>query len=195
MRTLAEAKVAIANYTNDKFKKYRSPQAVAVVGIEMSVSYVVETRPSQRDTDNPSYDAIRKVSYLYDLELDANGKIIGGEWYQNPHPDFLWTPAKTMRAQTRYEAQATGPWRATDALPASWQSAAKSAAAGQIAPLALIVEHLIQFANSHSVAVAPTPTPTPSPAPSPTPTPSPSPRPANTGGTWLARFLSRLFGS
>ena len=195
VHTLAEAKVAIANYTNDKFKKYRSPQAVAVVGIEMSVSYVVETRPSQRDTDNPSYDAIRKVAYLYDLELDANGKIIGGEWYQNPHPDFLWTPAKTMRAQTRYEAQATGSWKATDALPASWQSAAKSAAAGQIAPLALIIEHLIQFANSNSVAVSPSPTPTTPPSPAPVPTPSPTTPATNTGGSWLARLLSRLFGA
>jgi hypothetical protein len=195
VHTLAEAKVAIANYTNDKFKKYRSPQAVAVVGIEMSVSYVVETRPSQRDTDNPSYDAIRKVAYLYDLELDANGKIIGGEWYQNPHPDFLWTPAKTMHAQTRYEAQATGSWKATDALPASWQSAAKSAAAGQIAPLALIVEHLIQFANSNSVAVSPSPTPTTPPSPAPVPTPSPTTPATNTGGSWLARLLSRLFGA
>lgn len=199
VRTIAEAKVAIANYTNDKFKKYRSPQAVAVVGIEMSVSYVVETRPSQRDTDNPSYDAIRKVAYLYDLELDANGKIIGGEWYQNPHPDFLWTPPKGARAQTRYEAQAVGEWNANAALPTAWQAAAKSAAANQIAPLAVIVEQLIKFANSNSSTVNPTPSPsTPiSPVPSPSnPTPPPTPSPsANTGGSWLARLLGRLFGA
>lgn len=199
VRTIAEAKVAIANYTNDKFKKYRSPQAVAVVGIEMSVSYVVETRPSQRDTDNPSYDAIRKVAYLYDLELDANGKIIGGEWYQNPHPDFLWTPPKGARAQTRYEAQAVGEWNANAALPTTWQAAAKSATANQIAPLAVIVEQLIKFANSNSSTVNPTPSPsTPiSPVPSPSnPTPPPTPSPsANTGGSWLARLLGRLFGA
>ena len=165
----------------------------------MSVSYVVETRPSQRDTDNPSYDAIRKVAYLYDLELDANGKIIGGEWYQNPHPDFLWTPPKGARAQTRYEAQAVGEWNANAALPTTWQAAAKSAAANQIAPLAVIVEQLIKFANSNSSTVNPTPSPsTPiSPVPSPSnPTPPPTPSPsANTGGSWLARLLGRLFGA
>ena len=165
----------------------------------MSVSYVVETRPSQRDTDNPSYDAIRKVAYLYDLELDANGKIIGGEWYQNPHPDFLWTPPKGARAQTRYEAQAVGEWNANAALPTAWQAAAKSAAANQIAPLAVIVEQLIKFANSNSSTVNPTPSPStpisPVPSPSnPTPPPTPSPR-ANTGGSWLARLLGRLFGA
>jgi hypothetical protein len=25
--------------------------------------------------------------------LDGSGEILGGEWYQNERPDFLWTPS------------------------------------------------------------------------------------------------------
>ena len=39
--------------------------------------------------------------YSYDLELNAEKEIIGGEWYGNRHPDFLWTPVKGPRARGR----------------------------------------------------------------------------------------------
>ena len=34
---------------------------------------------------------------IYVLELDANGRIVGGEWVgesKQAHPDFLWLPLK-----------------------------------------------------------------------------------------------------
>lgn len=146
--TIAGATVAASAYTNDKFRKYRSPQAKAMVGVQMTVAYVVETQPSQNETDSPSRDAIQQAVYYYDLELDANNVIIGGEWYTNKHPDFLWTPAKGQRAVTRYDAQATGTWNAASSIPSTWRTAAKSASTNQSAPLATIVENLIKFANS-----------------------------------------------
>jgi len=76
--TLAQAKVAVSAYTNDKFKRFRSPTARSVVGVSMLVSYVVETSPSQREDDSPSYDSIQQVAYEYDLELDANDVIMVG---------------------------------------------------------------------------------------------------------------------
>jgi hypothetical protein len=197
--TLAGATVSLATFTNDSFKAYRGAQSKSVVGIRMDVSYVVETNPSQRETDSPTQDAIQKVTYYYDLELDASGNIVGGEWYSNKHPDFLWTPGKGLRAKTAYESQATGTWQAGSALPASWRSAGKSSASQQGAPLAAIVEQIIKFANGTQVAtladsetVTPTPTPTPvaptpaapvapvtpTPQPTPVPTPTPTPTPA-----------------
>ncbi|QTR49548.1 hypothetical protein [Candidatus Thiothrix anitrata] len=177
--TLAAATVAIDDFTNDKFRAFRSPTAKFVVGVQMVVSYVVETSPTQRTEDNPSYDAIQKATYYYELELDANKIIIGGEWYQNKHPDFLWTPGKTARAQTRYETQATGTWKQAEAVPAAWRASAKAAASTQGAPLAAIVEQMIKFSRAGTVTPvpAPTPIPTPVPTPIPTPTPVPTPRP------------------
>jgi Transglutaminase elicitor len=79
----------------DKFKKYRNnPKAVEVVGVVMTVWYVVETSPHGSPTNSPSQDRTRSAQYHYDLELDKQGKIIGGEWYQNRHPDFVWMPIK-----------------------------------------------------------------------------------------------------
>lgn len=186
---LADATIPMASYTADKFRTFRSPAAQFVVGIQMSVSYVVETRPSHREDDNPSHDAIQQVDYYYDLELDANKKIIGGEWYTNKHPDFLWTPGKGVKAQTQYEAQASGSWKQSEAVPQTWRGAAKSAATNQGAPLAAIVESMIKFSNAGSTpetppapAPVPIPAPTPRPAPNPVPapTPTPTPRPAPT---------------
>lgn len=201
--TLAEATLGIAAFTSDKFHAYRSPQTKFVVGVRMDVSYVVETQPSHTATNSPSSDAIQKVAYYYDLELDASNTIIGGEWYQNKHPDFLWTPGKGIRAQTRYESQATGTWKQTDALPSSWRTAAKSAASSQSSPLAAIVENILQFANSGTRSVAPSapspspapaaPAPTPAPAPRSTPAPTPAPAPAPSS-SWWPTFLSRWFG-
>lgn len=145
--TLADATVDKAAFTKDKFTKFRSAQAKFVVGIYMTVSYVVETTPNHNSTDSPSNDLIRQVDYYYDLELDANKKIIGGEWYTNKHPDFLWTPAKGLRAKTQYEPQATGAWQQPQPLPQTWQVAAKSAARNQSAPLATIIEQMIKFAQ------------------------------------------------
>ena len=96
-KNLANAKVFVADHTLDPYKKYRSSQARTLVGISMKVGYVIETSTNQQATDSPQDDAIRWVQYDYDLEIDKFGKIIGGEWHQVAHPDFIWTPLKNAR--------------------------------------------------------------------------------------------------
>ena len=32
------------------------------------------------------------MTYHYDLEIDKDGNVIGGEWYQRAHPDMIWKP-------------------------------------------------------------------------------------------------------
>ena len=86
------------------------------------------------------------MQYLYDLELDAEGTIIGGEWLHQAHPDFLWTPPPQSRALTDADRQASGAWSIPGPLPQSWQSAARLASMNQ-QPLAKIVEALIAAAR------------------------------------------------
>lgn len=143
---LAEATVSRAAFTNDIFRKYRSPKAATVVGIVMRVTYMGETGNDHTELDTPEADARIDVDYYYDLEMDAGGKIIGGEWYTNQHPDFLWTPPVDGRAVSRYEALATGTWQAGQAVPASWRAAAAKASA-DLSPLAAIVEQMIKLAQ------------------------------------------------
>ncbi|MCR9204402.1 MAG: hypothetical protein NXH75_07490 [Halobacteriovoraceae bacterium] len=148
----AKVAVDVNNFSKDKFKKYRSSRAKKVVGVEMSLQYIAETNPSQRTFDSKEYDYVTTVRYRYDIELDSRGSIIGGEWYSNKHPDFLWTPNKGARALTRLdksieEAIASGrtdvEWKDGEPVPAVWQQyISQYSRQGQ--PLGLIVEGLIK---------------------------------------------------
>lgn len=146
---LRDATVMRDSFTNDRFRRYRSPQMEAVVGVAMRVGYVVETAPSHAISDDASNDAIQMVDYLYDLELDGTDRIIGGEWRQNAHPDFLWTPPLQERALAPEDQSATGSWTISEPLPDQWRRLASQAARRRRPlPLARIVENLIQAANS-----------------------------------------------
>ncbi len=145
--TLASAKVDIRDFTKDKFKKYRAPKAKTVVGVALNLTYIVETSPSHNEKDSPELDGTRTATYMYDLELDEGGNIIGGEWYQNTHPDFLWTPTRDADGSTPYDADAIGTWNIKKALPESWISQAQLASREQL-PLAKIVHKLFDAASS-----------------------------------------------
>lgn len=143
---LKDATVSRAAFSSDIFKKYRSPAAASFVGIIMKTTYMGENGNAQEHEDTPENDAVIDVYYYYDLELDASGKIIGGEWYTNAHPDFLWTPPKGGRAVSRYENLLSGEWKSGQAMPESWRAAAKKASA-DLTPLAAVVEHLLKLAQ------------------------------------------------
>ncbi len=88
--TLSEA-VAERNSFDDKRSKFRARETKYIVGVKMRVTYLVENQPSH-DEDQPKLTSV--VDYHYDLELNRNFEIIGGEWYSSEHPDFLWIPVQ-----------------------------------------------------------------------------------------------------
>ena len=146
--SLEESITPIEKFERDVFKSYRQREARYVVGVEMDVAYLVETDPSHRTFDNPSKDMHRTVSYMYDLELDENYKIIGGEWYQNYHPDFIWLPQRGASAISigDYSIGQSESWKKGKVVPKSWARPGKSSAnRGQ--PLAKIVEKLIELSR------------------------------------------------
>jgi hypothetical protein len=142
--SLSGARVAVSSFPEDKFKAYRAPGTTHIVGVAMDVKWTVETRPSHVTTDSASRDAISGARYLYTLELDASGNIIGGEWLSNAHPDFLWTPPPGVKPTTVGESLVgSATWDGASKLPDSWKSAGQqSARAGQ--PLASIVYKLVE---------------------------------------------------
>lgn len=139
-----DAMIAMETYSKDKFKKYRASNAKYVVGVRMRTSYVVETSPSHREVDSSRYDGITSVRYTYDLELDKNGNILGGEWYTNKHPDFLWTPSPTDRAMSYVTGN--GEWKVGESVPQSWKSQAVWMSKYS-QPLTSIVEELFKRAS------------------------------------------------
>lgn len=106
-KNIGKAVIAMKKFKTDKFKRYRSRNAVSVVGVKMEVQYLVETEPSTSSTDNSDNDAHNMAYYVYDLELNSRYEIIGGEWYTNAHPDFLWTPYDDSHAQSSVEGYIT----------------------------------------------------------------------------------------
>ncbi|EIJ33097.1 hypothetical protein [Thiothrix nivea] len=157
---LADATVSMADFTSDIFHKFRSAEAVSVVGVIMRVTYAIEpAEVNEPETveiqyvESPEEIAdmrrawqLADVDYYYDLELDVAGRIIGGEWYTREHPDFLWTPPAGARAASRYEGMASGEWGEGQVMPESWRAAAVRAA-GEGVPLAAVVERMIGLAN------------------------------------------------
>ncbi|MCO5142147.1 MAG: hypothetical protein M9962_03550 [Oligoflexia bacterium] len=150
--SLRSAKVSANEFRSDKFRKYRDNNTRSIVGISMTVKYMAENNPTIQGSDAKSNDNITTVRYIYDLELDSNDNIIGGEWYQNAHPDFLWTPVKDARAvspgdtylaRTRADRKK---WSKEESMPREWQEIAKRNSSNG-SPLAVIVENLIQFSN------------------------------------------------
>lgn len=139
---LEDAMIEISEFSNDKFADYRSEDAAYVVGVAMDVTYMVETNASHEETDSQDADESTTATYMFDLEIDANGNVIGGEWYQNMHPDFLWTPAKTARAVSPYDKNLRGKLNPEKAISATWQKAAAKSSVNQL-PLATIVEKMI----------------------------------------------------
>ncbi len=148
-RSLRSATVHIDKFTKDKFKKFRASKTTYVVGIEMEVTYVVETNASHNEKDAPVFDATTSVTYMYDLELDENLEIIGGEWYSNSHPDFLWAPIKNAKAKSSGDARLRGTWDGKSELPKFWRDLAVLTAVHSGLPLASIIDGLTNSANEN----------------------------------------------
>jgi uncharacterized protein YuzE len=75
-----------------------NPDASRFYYVETELSYISESAANQDGNLSSQIDHYtHKDNYNYVLELDVNGKIIGGEWVgasKKAHPDFLWLPTK-----------------------------------------------------------------------------------------------------
>ncbi len=145
---LDAAVLPVAQFSGDKFKKYRSRDTHSIVGVAMQITYGVERRPRHSPTDGPENDMTHTALYTYDLELDSRGNIVGGEWYNVPHPDFMWTPEKNAQALTKNDYYILGQpnWNGKSALPTNWRELAQDAA-GRAQPLAKILFSLLELSN------------------------------------------------
>ncbi len=132
-------------FTIDKFKKYRSSEAEYALGVSMYVSHAVELKPSHAEGPRASN---KTIHYVYDLELDANMNIVGGEWYSEIHPDFIWAPKNGARATSVSdpELRDRDQWTGSQAMPSSWTQSARAASV-RLQPLAAVVERLVQLSS------------------------------------------------
>lgn len=101
--TMRESIIPYADVSRDVYQSYRSPNVRYLVGVISEVRYIVEEYPYPGNITTNAYGRLMRVSYYYDLELDRNYNIIGGEWYQKAHPDMLWKPLPGSRPYIKEE--------------------------------------------------------------------------------------------
>lgn len=128
----------IENMSADKFKIYRSPRAKYIVGVAMDVFIPSLITPAINEGRN---DRTKSSNFVYDLELDENYNIIGGEWHSFARPDFIWSYAATGRAMTQEDLTLNESWDIDSNLPQSYaQKAIQASQKGKV--LARITEAL-----------------------------------------------------
>jgi hypothetical protein len=116
-----EAIIPIEEFSNDKFSQTRSPNTAYIVGVEVKVNIVKMRYPAFLDVDGPEDNRLSDETYKYDLELDQNGNIIGGEWFTHEHPDFLWILPKDAMANGPFDNELQGDWDPKKELfPEAW---------------------------------------------------------------------------
>jgi hypothetical protein len=141
-RDLNAAMIEYSDFKNDPYKKYRSSKTKLIVGIQLDLKYVVESMPYQFEGVNSNLPNVVEVTYFYDLEIDKNYNIIGGEWYQAAHPDMLWKP-NINRPVARYEPN-NSYWNGSFPVPSDiLLMSKKNSKFGE--PISAIIDQLVSW--------------------------------------------------
>jgi hypothetical protein len=150
---LSGSMISFADFTIDKFKSFRGTNVKFVVGIEMDISYSIETTPSTKPFQKPK---LTTEKILYDLELDEKGTIIGGEWYSNFHPAFIWRfdPDAKPASDIEVASGTAVEWNGTTPIPDSTREMA-IVASNHDQPLAAIVETLVRLSQEADLPTTP----------------------------------------
>lgn len=77
-------------YNDDAVKLYR---------VHASLHWITESHASTVPNETSRYTRTDHLTYI--VEVDADDKIIGGEWFggsRTTHPDFLWNPRRLTRS-------------------------------------------------------------------------------------------------
>lgn len=141
--SLENSIVPYADVKKDPYKKYRSPDTQFIVGVISDIQYVVEEDASHRDSLSDPLERLVTVTYYYDLELDKDYNIIGGEWYQQAHPDMLWKPASGSVASVNGE-ETLPLWDGLMPLPSEYFNIGVRGSAQKM-PLSRILDKLVEW--------------------------------------------------
>ncbi len=144
-RHLDEAVIAVENFVADPYLSHRAPGTKYIVGVNMKVFFPAATEPREVAGTTTLY---KDKTFTYDLELDENMNIIGGEWYTLDRPDFVWTFGYDGVARTTEDSQLATPWSFQSPMPADWAAAGKSAGRrGKV--LATLVNGMAERSREH----------------------------------------------
>lgn len=102
-QNLSRALVARENVMNDLHKEDRNSNTVAILGIIMKITIIVSAT-----SDEDVARHTRTVEYRYDLEINKDEEIIGGQWENDYHPDFFWTISQESKPDSQQDIMLDG---------------------------------------------------------------------------------------
>ena len=100
--TLATSVVSMNDYPKDPFRVSRNPEATHIVGVSVKLKYIDWEFPRKKETNSEADDKIKDFEFNYDLEINARGNVVGGQWRvtkkgsagtfggKTHQPDFFW---------------------------------------------------------------------------------------------------------
>lgn len=146
----------------DQFINFRNPEAKMVVGVKTTMTYMDWEVPARKSTDKESFDSPKDVEMLYDLELDADGNIIGGQWRttevgknflnigaDHTQPDFFWVVTKHWRRAGEIKNQSRAYFEPLENL-STW-NAEKGELPGEDWKAAAQIAHAFEYKQTHDM--------------------------------------------
>lgn len=138
---LSETMIHVRDYGDkDPYKENRNPETAYIVGVAMNIKYIDWELPKKKVTNSPADDKIVDYKFNYDLEINAQGKVIGGQWrvskkggqrlfkQSTNQPDYFWLAPRDWK---KYFQPVPGLAKWDDMRsplpPAEWKNAAQVA--------------------------------------------------------------------
>jgi hypothetical protein len=138
---LSTAMISKSEYGDkDMYKPNRNSDYEYVVGVSMTIKYIDWELPKKHVSNTPADDTVVDYKFNYDLEIDAKGKIVGGQWrvtrkggsgvfkQSTNQPDYFWLAPRDWK---KFFQQVPGlsKWddRSMQLPQADWKEAAKTA--------------------------------------------------------------------
>lgn len=131
----------------DQFYDYRHPNAKYIIGVETKMKYMDYVKPKRQLTNSERDDEIVKKRMIYDLELDADYNIVGGQWRtvyvgkprrrtsgsalrqraNHNQPDFFWSITKNWKQTGLFSNIDLPTWDGEGQPPVEFKDAASYA--------------------------------------------------------------------
>ncbi|HXH31479.1 MAG TPA: hypothetical protein VNJ01_11745 [Bacteriovoracaceae bacterium] len=107
---LAKSLIALQQYASeDPFAISRNGEATHIVGVNMKLQYTKWESPKKGKTNSQKKDGMGEMEFNYDLEINLQGEIVGGQWRVKRNgdssffgrttgqPDFFWLAPKNWK--------------------------------------------------------------------------------------------------
>jgi hypothetical protein len=126
--TLADS-VVLRSLVKDSYANRRNSAGTKLVGVKSNFRYLNYQWPEDHkdpkwNTDSPAQDETKTLTYVYDLELDDAGNVLGGEWGDRSKEDYADRADGTQVMKSNYSPQPDFIWMAAPQnLPHSEMSA------------------------------------------------------------------------